>query len=206
MLNSSYYIGQIPGMENTFENHGGEVKSQYDAIPRIAVGGRSNCGKSTLINSLLQKKLARVSKTPGKTRNIYFYFFHSIARILVDLPGYGYAATSKTERNSWRSIIEGYFASDLNLRGALILVDSRHGIMPQDQLAITYFLEKNLKTTIVYTKTDLLKNQKNRASTRNFAQQQFEKFGYDQRVNTLWISSRLNEGISNLKRYLKEEF
>ncbi|HJD23891.1 MAG TPA: ribosome biogenesis GTP-binding protein YihA/YsxC, partial [Firmicutes bacterium] len=94
-------------------------------LPEIAFSGRSNVGKSSLLNKLLQRKsLARVSATPGKTATINFYRVDTMR--LVDLPGYGYARVSDAERHRWADLIEGYFNDQRDLRLVLQLVDMRH--------------------------------------------------------------------------------
>lgn len=94
-------------------------------LPEIVFSGKSNVGKSSLINKLVNRKaLARVSATPGKTATINFYKLPECR--LVDLPGYGYARVSKSERDRWASLVEGYFAQDRNIALVIQLVDMRH--------------------------------------------------------------------------------
>src|SRR4051812_6041463 len=101
--------------------------------PRLAMVGRSNVGKSSLINKLLGAPLARISKQPGKTRCLHFYLWGEEKRILVDLPGYGYARVAKTERDRWSEFIGAYLESDVHLQGVMVLLDSRHGPTEQDR-------------------------------------------------------------------------
>lgn len=109
-----------------FETSVGKLQQlQPSTLPEIALCGRSNVGKSSLINRLLSRKsLARTSATPGKTATINFYRVDALR--LVDLPGYGYAKVSAQEKQRWGQLIEGYFAADRDLRLALQLVDMRH--------------------------------------------------------------------------------
>ena len=130
-----------------------------DAIPQVAFSGRSNVGKSSLINSLLgRKSLARVSQAPGKTITINFY---DVDRklFLVDLPGYGYAKRTFTDKQKWSALTEGYFISNKNidlLRLVVQLVDSRVGPTADDRDMLRYLRQANLPHIVVATKTDKL--------------------------------------------------
>ena len=100
-------------------------------LPEIAFAGRSNVGKSSLLNKLFQRKsLARVSSVPGKTITINFYEAENVN--FVDLPGYGYAKVAKTEKQRWAEMMEGYFNSDRNIKLVVQLVDMRHAPSKQD--------------------------------------------------------------------------
>src|SRR6267142_1292474 len=101
-----------------------------DAGPEVAFAGRSNVGKSSLLNVLARRRgLARVSNTPGRTREIHFYHVNKDF-VFVDLPGYGYARVSKTRRAEWGSLIEGYLSQSGELRGIVQLLDVRHEPTP----------------------------------------------------------------------------
>ncbi len=132
-----------------------------DRIPAIAFVGRSNVGKSSLLNSLLRRKgVARVSRTPGKTRAINVFLvttddpkarrFHA-----VDLPGYGYAKVSKTIRAGWQPLIEQFLAGNDTVRAVLLLVDAR-GISRQDADAVDWLVGSGLPVVIVAMKADKL--------------------------------------------------
>ena len=122
----------------------------------IAFAGRSNVGKSTLINKLFNRKsLARVSSVPGKTANINFYGMENI--YFVDLPGYGYAKVSRSEKERWSGLIEGYLNSDRDLRLVFLLVDMRHAPSADDLDMINYLIDTELPFVIVLTKADKLK-------------------------------------------------
>jgi len=124
-------------------------------MPEIVFSGRSNVGKSSLINTLLgRKSLARVSATPGKTATINFYRIGEVR--LVDLPGYGYAKVSNAEKKRWAKLIEGYFDQDRDLRLVIQLVDSRHPPTKDDMTMIEYLTEREIPFVIALTKMDKL--------------------------------------------------
>ena len=126
------------------------------SLPEIAFAGRSNVGKSSLINSLLRrKKFARVSNTPGRTREINFFRVND-RFVLVDLPGYGYARISKAQRAEWRPLIEGYLRSSPQLRGIVQLLDVRHDPTNDDLQMLEFLAELEVPTIVVLTKTDKL--------------------------------------------------
>lgn len=135
-----------------------------DRLPQIALCGRSNVGKSSLLNTLLRRKnLARTSNTPGKTRQLNFYLIkpesHAVRPFyFVDLPGYGYAQVSQSERESWRALIESYFTQSTALAGALSIIDMRHGVLENDMELLTWFTSINMPTVLVATKADKLSN------------------------------------------------
>lgn len=127
------------------------------ALPEVAFSGRSNVGKSSLLNRLVRRKaLARVSQTPGKTREINFFRVNE-AFYLVDLPGYGYARVSKTMRERWRQIIERYLRTSKMLRGIVQLVDARHPPTADDLRMLDFLSEIELPTLVVLTKIDKLR-------------------------------------------------
>lgn len=127
-------------------------------IPEFAFVGRSNVGKSSLINKLLNRRsLARVSATPGKTATINFYNIDDTI-FLVDLPGYGYAARSAEEIRKWGNMIEDYLQNREQLRQVILLVDSRHKPTADDQTMLNWLREYSDNSVIVVaTKTDKLK-------------------------------------------------
>ena len=128
-------------------------------LPQIAFSGRSNVGKSSLINTLLNRKsMARVSSAPGKTITVNFYDIDS-KLYLVDLPGYGYAKRTKTDQIKWSNLVDGYFTKNPNidlLKLVVQLVDSRIGMTNDDMDMIAFMNETDIPYIIVATKTDKL--------------------------------------------------
>ena len=125
-------------------------------LPEVAFAGRSNVGKSSLLNRLIhRKKFARVSNTPGRTREINFFKVND-AFIFVDLPGYGYARISKEKRAEWKPLIEGYLRHSPQLRGIVHLLDIRHDPTNDDRQMLDFLGELGVPTIVVLTKTDKL--------------------------------------------------
>ena len=128
-----------------------------ESLPEIALVGRSNVGKSSLINCLANRKnIARTSSTPGKTATINFYEIAGKYRI-VDLPGYGYAKVSKQEKEKWGDMIEGYLSTRANLVQVIQLVDARHKPTADDKMMFDWIKTYNYEPLVVATKTDKLK-------------------------------------------------
>lgn len=146
--------------------------------PEYAFIGRSNVGKSSLINYLLQRKnLAKVSSTPGKTKLIN-HFLVNDEWMLVDLPGYGYAKIAKTEREKWETMIRSYLTKRKNLMLTFILLDSRIELKKSDKEMINWFGEHQLPFALVFTKSDkLTPNQlaSNIAAIKNELLQEWEE-------------------------------
>ena len=162
-------------------------------LPQIAFAGRSNVGKSSLINTILgRKKLARVSKDPGRTREINFFRINE-RFYLVDLPGYGYAKVSKETRRRWAPLVESYLGESEALLGLVVLVDSRHGITGTDRRLIDFLGHVDVPSLFVLTKIDKLNRAgRNRAVAR--LQDELE-LPEDQILAT---SARTKEGTQDL--------
>jgi GTP-binding protein len=125
-----------------------------DRLPEIAFVGRSNVGKSSLLNRLLGRRgLARVSRTPGRTQTINFYRVNE-AFYFVDLPGYGYAAVSERIRRAWRPMVEGYLRGREVLRAVVVIVDARHPPTPLDQEMGAWLQAARIPQVVVLTKVD----------------------------------------------------
>ena len=125
-----------------------------ERLPEIAFVGRSNVGKSSLLNAITGRKaLARISRTPGRTRAINFFSVCD-RLMLVDLPGYGYAAVSQAETRRWREIVGFYLARRRVLRRALLLIDARHGLKDADRLALDLLADHAVSAMAVLTKAD----------------------------------------------------
>ena len=144
-------------------------KEQYPitGLPEIAFVGRSNVGKSSIINALTnRKKLAKVSQTPGKTRLINFFIINGDEFYLVDLPGYGYAKVSKTEKASWGKTIETYLNGRQELKRVVLLVDSRHKPTADDIQMHEWIKFYGYDEVVIATKSDKLSNNELRKSEK----------------------------------------
>ena len=135
------------------EKHGWRPDSP---LPEVAFAGRSNVGKSSLLNSLVRRKsFARVSRTPGRPREINFFRVNN-GFVLVDLPGYGYARVSKEKKSQWRPLIESYLRRTTQLRGIVLLLDIRRDPSDDDRAMLDFLAEVEVPTIVALTKTDKL--------------------------------------------------
>jgi GTP-binding protein len=135
------------------EKHGWRPES---SLPEVAFAGRSNVGKSSLLNTLVRRKsFARVSKTPGRTREINFFRINNNF-VLVDLPGYGYARISKEKQAGWRPMIESYFRRTTQLRGIVLLLDIRREPSDDDRAMLDFLSELQVPAIVALTKADKL--------------------------------------------------
>jgi GTP-binding protein len=135
------------------EKHGWRPDSP---LPEVAFAGRSNVGKSSLLNALVRRKsFARVSRTPGRTREINFFRVNNNF-VLVDLPGYGYARISKEKKAEWRPMIESYLRRTTQLRGIVLLLDIRREPSEDDRAMLDFLAEVEVPTIVALTKTDKL--------------------------------------------------
>lgn len=172
--------------------------------PRLVMVGRSNVGKSSLINALLGKRLARISTQPGKTRAIHFYLWNGFKKIIADFPGYGFAKVSKTERESWNLLIGAYLDSESNLDRALVLLDARHGPTASDLEAIDFLSFRNIPVTLIFTKADTLKTQSLRASRQKEVAEILKgQKVLDRSSPVFWVSSQTGVGMKPLIQFLK---
>jgi GTP-binding protein len=135
------------------EKHGWRPES---SLPEVAFAGRSNVGKSSLLNILVRRKsFARVSRTPGRTREINFFRVNNTF-VLVDLPGYGYARISKAKKAEWRPMIESYLRRTTQLRGIVLLLDIRREPSEDDRAMLDFLAELGVPTIVALTKADKL--------------------------------------------------
>ena len=157
------------------------MPADYPVSPyaEFAFAGKSNVGKSSLINTLLNRKaIAKVSGTPGKTRLLNFFLIRfknaeekEGVLSFVDLPGYGYAKVSKSEREAWQKMIRSYFEKRSNLTGVIVLVDIRHKADPKDQILLQLLQERKIKFAVAATKSDKIPKSKIPATAVKLAEE-----------------------------------
>jgi GTP-binding protein len=168
-------------------------------LPEIAIAGRSNVGKSSLINTLVGKPgLARTSRTPGRTRLLNWFAVDGQPPFqLVDLPGYGYASVTRETRAAWLPLIEGYLAERDVLRGVVLLVDARRGVEAEEEDFVAWLAERPVTTIVVLTKADKLpKNQRPLAAAA-------AKKALGLRREPLLVSATDNLGLDELWRAIR---
>ena len=143
-----------------------------EGLPEVAVLGRSNVGKSTLINRLVGRKgLARTSGTPGRTRRIHFYAVEG-RMYLVDLPGFGYAAMSREEQRAFAPLVESYLSGQrAALRGALVLIDARRGAQDEERDLVAWLANEGIDARAVLTKCDKLGKSELERTRRDLARE-----------------------------------
>jgi len=167
--------------------------------PELAVAGRSNVGKSSLINKFVNRKnLAKVGKTPGMTQYINFYNIND-EWYLVDLPGYGYAKVSEKTRINWGKMMQTYFRQRENLKGVIQLVDIRHKPTVDDQLMVNMLLENNIPALLVATKADKI----SRGQRPKYLKQIAATLGIDDWKVIIPFSSEDGTGLEDLKEAIE---
>lgn len=166
--------------------------------PEVAVAGRSNVGKSSLLNKLFGRKgLVKVSSTPGKTANINFFEVDGVR--FVDLPGYGFAKVSHAEKRRWADLISGYFAQERSFNLVISLVDIRHDAQKLDLDMVRFLRESELPFVVALTKADKLGRSKQNQQAATLARQL--EVPREQLVVT---SSETGQGIDDLRRRIAE--
>ncbi|MCQ4023121.1 MULTISPECIES: ribosome biogenesis GTP-binding protein YihA/YsxC [unclassified Ruminococcus] len=170
-------------------------------LPEIIFSGRSNVGKSSLINKLLNRKaLARVSATPGKTATINFFDIDKKAKF-VDLPGYGYAKVSQSEKQRWADLVEGYFAGERKFCVVVQIIDMRHKPTADDMNMLDFLSHNRLPFIVVLTKRDKLNKTEQQKQTELFGEI-FSDFGS---VPVFPFSALKGDGKEEILQYLQEK-
>ena len=177
---------------------------EYSQLPpsdrvEIAFAGRSNVGKSSLINKVFNRKnLARVSAVPGKTATINFYSLENI--FLVDLPGYGYAKVAKSDKVRWSGLIEGYLHDDRQLSLIFQLIDMRHPPTKDDLQMIDFLIESEIPFAIVFTKADKLSKREREERMAGFA----AEIPYFEDIEKVEFSAQTGEGAEKIRQIIEE--
>lgn len=170
-------------------------------LPEIVFAGRSNVGKSSMLNRLFNRKnLARVSSMPGKTITINFFKVENDVRI-VDLPGYGYAKVAKGEKRRWAEMMEGYFQSPRNIKLVVQLVDMRHKPSEDDYIMMRFLQDAGLPFIVAATKSDKL-NKTQYNERKNALREELAEFGDN--LTILPFSSEKGEGAEELKKIIED--
>jgi GTP-binding protein len=165
-----------------------------DHLPEVAFAGRSNVGKSSLLNCLVGRKIAKISGTPGKTQTINFFLINE-QFYFVDLPGYGYAKVSKSVQQSWQRLVEGYIRRRENLKAVVVIIDARREeIPPADLQMIEYVLSMNVRCIPVFTKADKL----NRSAQARLKRTTFTQLPTD--IEPILFSAVTGEGKKALQK------
>ena len=164
-------------------------------VPEIVMSGRSNVGKSSLINALVDnKKLARVSQTPGKTRAVVFFDIDEKLRI-ADLPGYGYAKVSREKKAQFSSLADSYFTSGRKFDLVLHLMDIRREPSEEDAAMLEYMNANNIRYFVVFTKCDKFSN----AQLRRRIEELKDIYNFDEDADIFAVSSMKKQGIEELR-------
>ena len=176
-----------------------EQMPKNDDKVEIAFAGRSNVGKSSMINKIFNRKnLARVSAVPGKTSTINFFKLENV--IFADLPGYGYAKVAKNDKLRWASLIEGYFHTDRNIALVMQLVDMRHTPTDDDLMMIEFLIESEIPFVIVLTKKDKLKKMQQIKRLEELK----TEIPYGDQITMIPFSSLTGDGVDEIKEIIED--
>ena len=168
-------------------------------MPEIVFSGRSNVGKSSLINKVFNRKnLARVSSVPGKTITINFYSCGNEAKI-VDLPGYGYAKVAKSEKTRWANMMEQYFNSGRDIKLVVQLVDMRHPATADDIMMMEFLEHAGIDYIVVMTKSDKL----NKGEYKNRVENSRQELSFVDPENIIPFSSQTGENVDKIKAIIE---
>lgn len=168
-------------------------------MPEIVFSGRSNVGKSSLINKVFNRKnLARVSSVPGKTITINFYSCGNDAKI-VDLPGYGYAKVAKSEKTRWANMMEQYFNSDRDIKLVVQLVDMRHPATADDIMMMEFLEHAGIDYIVVMTKSDKL----NKGEYKSRVENSRKELSFVDPENIIPFSSQTGENVDKIKAIIE---
>ena len=192
-------MSDLPALTAEFlESAANLAQCPLDDVVEVAFVGRSNAGKSSTLNRVMaNKRLARVSKTPGRTRLIN-QFSTSWGIRVVDLPGYGYAKASLRERDTWNAAVDEYLEKRANLRGLVLVMDARHPLKPFDLRMLEWVSERDLKTLVLLNKADKLKRN---AQARTLAEVK-RAVEAQESVSVQLFSATSGFGVDGLKAWL----
>lgn len=165
----------------------------------IAFSGRSNVGKSSLINKIFNRKsLARVSAVPGKTATINFYSLENL--YFVDLPGYGYAKVSKTEKERWGGLIEGYLHDDRDLALVFQLIDFRHPPTADDIMMVNFLIDSEIPFVVILTKADKLSKRQREERRASL----LTELPCAEDITVIEFSAQTGEGTDEIRRIIED--
>ncbi len=181
------------------KSFGTAAQLEASDLPEICFCGRSNVGKSSLINRVLgRKSIARVSSKPGKTVTVNFYRVGDFR--LVDLPGYGYAKVPFSEKSRWAELMESYFQSGRNIKMAFQLIDMRHPATEFDISMLDFMSQMGIPYTVILTKSDKL----NKTETQNRLSLIKEELGeFAEGIEIIPFSAQNNNGVEGLRRVIE---
>ncbi|MCK8815847.1 ribosome biogenesis GTP-binding protein YihA/YsxC [Natroniella sulfidigena] len=189
-INNPEYVSSAAKFEDYPRHH----------LPEIALAGRSNVGKSSLVNNIVnRRKMAFTSSKPGKTQTINFYkvdnYFY-----FVDLPGYGFARVPQEVKDEWGSMIESYLFNRRNLESVLLVIDARHKPTDDDLMMYNWLLEMNMPTLVVATKVDKVKN-----SQRNKQEKLIKnKLNLTEFTPFTFFSAKTGEGKGQIMEFISQ--